>query len=52
MDKTVIDFLIQESSKYALFLNCNDLNITPDEIRCFIAVLLVSEYNVLPGEKL
>lgn len=52
MDQTVIDFLTEESSKYAQFLNCNDPKISADEMRCFIGILLVSGYCVLPGEKL
>lgn len=51
IDTDVIEHLVSESRKYALFLNCNDPKITADEIRCFIAILFVSGYNNLPSKR-
>lgn len=48
----VIDLLVAESTKYALFKNCNDPKITADEIRCFIAILIVSGYDQKPGKRM
>lgn len=51
IDDEYIEHLVAETRKYALFLNCPDPNITPDEIRCFIAILFVSGYNNLPSKR-
>jgi len=40
-----------ETAKYAQALNCPDPKITIDEIKCFVGILIVSGYNVLPGKK-
>ncbi|KAG5871966.1 hypothetical protein JTB14_027993 [Gonioctena quinquepunctata] len=44
-------FLIKESSRYASFRNLPDPNIFKDEMKCFIAILIVSGYVVLPGKE-
>lgn len=43
--------LEEETKKYALFLNCPDPKITKAEIKWFIAILILSGYNVLPGKR-
>ncbi|KAG5899499.1 hypothetical protein JTB14_015209 [Gonioctena quinquepunctata] len=50
-DHEMIFFLIEESSRYALFKNLPDPNISKGEMKCFIAILIVSGYVVLPGKK-
>jgi len=51
IDTEIIEHLVVETRRYALFLNCPDPNITAEEIRCFIAVLYVSGYNNLPSKR-
>lgn len=47
-----INCLVDETIRYALFLNCLDPHIiTHDEIRCFISILYLSGYNKLPSKK-
>ena len=50
-DQEVINFLVSESTRYALFKNMPDPQITPDEMKCFLVVLVLSGYNELPGKK-
>ncbi|KAG5881646.1 hypothetical protein JTB14_036755 [Gonioctena quinquepunctata] len=47
----ILNFLILESSKYALFKNMPDPKISLKEIKCFLIVLILSGYNELPGKK-
>ncbi|KAJ8970559.1 hypothetical protein NQ314_001161 [Rhamnusium bicolor] len=51
VNQRFIEHLVDESRRYALFLNCPVFNITADEIRCFIAILFVSGYNDLPSKR-
>lgn len=51
-DNAIVDFLVEESTKYAGFINCTDPKITHSEIRCFIGILIVTGYCGLPGKKL
>ncbi|KAJ8967973.1 hypothetical protein NQ314_002548 [Rhamnusium bicolor] len=48
----VIDLFVPESKRYAFFKNCNDPKITPDEITCFITILIVSGYDQRPGKRM
>ncbi|KAJ8935787.1 hypothetical protein NQ314_012637 [Rhamnusium bicolor] len=50
-DDAMITFLIEKSSRYALFKNLPDLRVSNNEMKCFIAILIVSGYAVLPGKK-
>lgn len=47
----IIEHLVVETRKYALFSNCPDPNITSDEIPCFLAILYLSGYNNLPSKR-
>lgn len=51
IDVEIIDHIVQETQRYALFLNYPDPKISADEIRCFIAILFVSGYNDLPSKR-
>ncbi|XP_018575621.1 piggyBac transposable element-derived protein 3-like [Anoplophora glabripennis] len=51
LDDDIINFLAEESNKYAGFINCPSPNITEDEIRCFVAILYLTGYVVLPGKR-
>ncbi|KAJ8946655.1 hypothetical protein NQ314_008827 [Rhamnusium bicolor] len=50
LDDGIINLLAEESNKYAGFINCPPPNITKEEIRCFVAILYLTEYVVLPGK--
>ncbi len=41
----------QETTKYALFLNCPNPQIAISELKCFFGILILSGYNRLPGKK-
>ncbi|KAG5878192.1 hypothetical protein JTB14_034024 [Gonioctena quinquepunctata] len=47
----MITFLIEKSSRYASFKNSTNPNISKGELKCFIAILIVSGYVVLKGKK-
>lgn len=51
IDTDVITLLVDETQKYAAFRNRPDPKITPDDIRCFIAILIkvVMILNLLPN---
>lgn len=51
VDDAMIDLLVEESRRYALFLNCPDPKITSSEIRCFLGILLISGYNHVPSKR-
>ncbi|XP_060879200.1 piggyBac transposable element-derived protein 3-like [Metopolophium dirhodum] len=41
IDTEIVEHLVVETRRYALFLNCPDPNITEEEIRVFIAILYI-----------
>lgn len=47
----LFDFLLLESTKYASFKNNPDPKITIQELRCAIAILILSGYNEKPGKR-
>lgn len=49
LDDEVIKLLVEESNKYALFCNQPNPNISKEEMKCTIAILIVTGYNELPG---
>lgn len=42
---------MEESNRYALFINCPHPKITIEEIKCFLAILIVSGYDKKPSKK-
>lgn len=50
-DDKLISYLVDQSKLYALFKNVNDFDVTNDEIKCFIGILILSGYNGLPGKR-
>ncbi|RVE42918.1 hypothetical protein evm_012446 [Chilo suppressalis] len=50
-DDKLCEFLIKQSTCYALFLNCPDPRFCTAELRCFIAILILSGYNKLPSKR-
>lgn len=51
LDNEILRFLIEESSRYALFKNIPDPKISIGEMKCFLSILLISGYSVLPGKR-
>lgn len=51
IDEELISYLVEETRRYALFMNAADPNISTDEIKCFIGILFVSGYNNLPTKR-
>ncbi|XP_044766308.1 piggyBac transposable element-derived protein 3-like [Coccinella septempunctata] len=49
LDEDIIQLIVDESNKYALFCNKPHPNISEDEMKCVIAILIVTGYNELPG---
>ena len=47
----IIDFLVTETQRYALFLNVQEPQIKAEEIKSFIGILLLSGYNVVPSRR-
>ncbi|XP_064486109.1 piggyBac transposable element-derived protein 3-like [Ornithodoros turicata] len=50
-DDQIVSFLAQQTRQYALFKNEPDPQITEDEIKVFIAILILSGYNTVPGKR-
>lgn len=50
-DDEIVHILVEQSRKYALFLNHPDPKITIVEIKCFLAILILTGYNELPGKR-
>ncbi|XP_023018186.2 piggyBac transposable element-derived protein 3 [Leptinotarsa decemlineata] len=51
-DDDMIDFFLEETTRYTLFKNHPNPQITREEMRCFLAILILSGYNWMPGKKL
>lgn len=49
IDNEIIQLLLAESRKYALFCSESDPKISIEEMKCVIAILIVTGYNELPG---
>lgn len=47
----VLLHIMEESRKYAIFLNFPDPKITTEELKCFLGIMIVSGYNILPGKR-
>ncbi|XP_023312625.1 piggyBac transposable element-derived protein 3-like [Anoplophora glabripennis] len=52
LDEEIILYLVEETNKYALFKNQPDPGVSPDEMKCFIAILILSGYNDLPSKRM
>lgn len=51
-DNEIIEYLVEESQKYAIFLNQPDPKISAAEMKCFLAILILSGYNTLPSKRM
>lgn len=47
----LLQLISQQTTTYALFRNCPDPQVSVEELRVFIAILLVSGYNELPSKR-
>jgi DNA excision repair protein ERCC-6 len=47
----IYQLMVDECSRYALFLNCADPSVSIEEMKMFVGILLLSGYNVLPGKR-
>lgn len=47
----VVDILVKESNDYALFFNYKYSKITRDEMRCFLGILYLTGYKILPSKE-
>lgn len=50
-NEEIIKFLTSSSNEYAQFINCGNPAITSEEIKIFVAILILSGYNKLPGKR-
>lgn len=50
-DNEIVEYLVQQSKLYSQFKNYADPNISADELKCAIAILIVSGYNKTPGKR-
>lgn len=51
-DDELIEYIVEQSTKYCLSKNWPDIKVKCEEIRVFIAILIVSGYDVLPSKAL
>lgn len=51
-DEEIVKFIVQESNRYASQNNNHGFTVTENEIKVFIAILLISGYHHLPRERL
>lgn len=51
LGESVVNLLVDQSQKYAAFLNCQDPKISHKEMRVFIAILILSGYNTVPSKR-
>lgn len=49
-DDALIELMIHESSQYCKFRGWQDVNLSKAELRTFLAILIISGYNPLPGK--
>lgn len=52
IDDDIIDMFVLQSNRYAMWKNCSNPNITADEMRCFIAILILSGYTPSANRRL
>lgn len=50
-DDDIFEYLLLETTKYALFKNSPDPKFSIEELKCGIAVLILSGYNERPGKR-
>lgn len=51
IDDDVIQLLVSETTRYALFKNCPDPQVDLEEMRAFIAILILSGYDHKPSKR-
>lgn len=51
-DEDIFQHLTEQTQQYSQYKNEVDPSITNPEIRCFVAILILSVYNLLPSKKM
>ncbi|KAG5864021.1 hypothetical protein JTB14_000584 [Gonioctena quinquepunctata] len=51
-DNELINYLIEESQRYAQFINQQDPKISQAELRCFLGIMFLSGYNEVPSKRM
>lgn len=46
-DEKIMQIIVDSSNRYAMFLDQTNLNLTVDELKVFIGIMLISGYNVV-----
>lgn len=52
IDDDLVNYLVQESNKYAIYKNNENPHISKDELKCFLGILILSGYNSVPNKRL
>ncbi|KAG5883569.1 hypothetical protein JTB14_022436 [Gonioctena quinquepunctata] len=50
IDQETVEVFVEQSTIYAVFLNHSDPKISSGEMKCAIAIIILSGYHELPGE--
>ncbi|KAF2893767.1 hypothetical protein ILUMI_12405 [Ignelater luminosus] len=51
IDEEVVTVFVRETKKYALSKNEGNINVSSEEMKAFLGILILSDDNVLPGKK-
>lgn len=51
LSDSVIDLLVRESNSYASYRFSENPTIKSEEMKCFIGILILSSYNILPSKR-
>lgn len=50
-DDEIYEMIVEETAKYAAFKNMPNPNVSKEELKCFVGIMLISGYNPLPGKR-
>jgi hypothetical protein len=51
-DDEILNLIVHETTRYALFLNMPDPKVTVGEMKVFLGILILSGYSAVPGKRL
>lgn len=51
IDDSIIELFVRETQMYSLFKNCPDPQVTSEEMKTFIAILILSGYDPKPSKR-
>ncbi|KAJ8867649.1 hypothetical protein PR048_031452 [Dryococelus australis] len=52
IENDLVEYLVQESNKHAIFKNNEHPRITKDKLKCFLGILILGGYNSVPHKRL